>query len=1156
MSGKATREDFHCECQRLPLVSREKAWRTHDCCPSTHPFVANGFAIFRVIFTKKCYRRKKLFVPGKMYAKGRSMPGPLSMAKLALNSLLVFLACLTTTGSAQTLEETFRNPPDQTRPWCYWYWISDNISKEGVTKDLEAMARVGIGTALIGNQWFEDQPQGPVPVLSDEWSDITVHAIREGKRLGVDIGLFNCPGWSMSGGPWVKPEQSMRYLASSEQRVSGPLRFSQTLPAPGADFQDVALLAIPVPPGEDQKLSAREPSVTCSPENTDGKNLVDGDRNTGLNLPRLSRKQPLQVEISVAEAFTARSVTLVPGDGDFRTQVEIQAWLGGKYQTIRKGKYDRRNKKTNVGPMPDGDVVFSIPPTTTDRFRLIFSGREGGKDIGSISEVEISSAARVEYFVEKQLGKMFPQPLPLWGDYLWPAAPDPEATEFAVAPEQVLDFTGKEAFDLPAGEWIVQRIGMLSTGVENSPAAPNGTGLEVDKLNRRHVRPHFDAFVGKLLQRLSAEERKTLKYIVGDSYEKGSQNWTDDLQDKFKLAYGYDPVPYLPTLGGRVIKTAEASDRFLWDLRRLVADLVADEYVAGLRELCNENNMQLWLENYGHWGFPSEFMRYGGQCDQVAGEFWVTGSLGNIECRAAASTAHAYGKPMVYAEAFTSGQNWQYAPFDLKRRGDWAFTEGINHFVLHLYIQQPDDTAPGMTAWFGTEFNRHNTWFDEGRDWLDYLRRCHVMLQQGLHVADFAYFIGEDAPIMTGTRQPMQPAGYDFDFVNGEVITQRMSIKDGRWTLPDGKSYSVLVLPPLKTMRPAVITKLRDLVAAGGVLYGELPERSPSLKNAEEADQIVERLAAEISSGDFRFFASGDLQDVMNELEIGPDLSGIDPGDTLWIHRQTPEMDVYFVSNQKNESVDLQPVFRVPADREPEFWYADTGKIERMGKFSAVDHGIEVPLSLDPYGSVFVVFRKPSLAADLPRKTQSVGVKSEKSLNENTWTLSFQPGRDVPEQIKLDRLAMWTESDDKAIEHYSGTAKYRTEFELTTDWQASAGERTVLDLGKVAPMARVTLNGKDLGLLWKPPYRMDVTDNLVAGKNTLEIAVTNLWANRMLGELKYPDGFADSEGNNTFHPKSSIKSRGLDKRTVTPSGLSGPVRIEQQMHEPLTQAKK
>lgn len=893
------------------------------------------------------------------------------------------------------------------------------------------------------------------------------------------------------------------------------------------------------------KLSARNPTVSASPAIDHPEFAVDGDLETGLPL---SSKETVQLDIQVSEAFTARSATLFPGIGDFKTRIEIQAWEEGGYQTIREVKYDRRNGSPGVGPMPKGAVYVALPPTKTDRFRLIFSPRaeaRGSAKVGTIAEVEILSAARVEYAVEKQLGKMFPKPLPLWGDYLWPDPPEPNGE--AIDPRKVINLTGQDTVELPAGEWVIQRIGMLSTGVENGPAAPHATGLEVDKMNRAHLEPHFDAFVGELLRRLTPEERTTLKYVVGDSYEKGPQNWTDDLENIFQETYGYDPIPFLPVLSGRVVGNAETSDRFLWDLRRLVADRVADEYVGGLRDLCHEHNLKLWLENYGHWGFPGEFMRYGGECDLVAGEFWVTGTLGNIECRAAASTAHAYGKPMVYAEAFTSGVNWDYAPFDLKARGDWAFTEGINHFVLHLYIQQPDEVAPGMNAWFGTEFNRHNTWFYEGKEWFDYLRRCHVLLQQGLHVADFAYFIGEDAPIMTGTCQPALPKGYDFDYINAEVILERMSVKDGRWTLPDGKSYAVLVLPPLQTMRPAVLQKLSDLVKAGGVLYGDAPLRSPSLHDVENADRRIAQYSDELwekgNVGKGHVFRGVELSQVLDELQLGPDVSCVDDS-VLWIHRQTPEMDIYFLSNQQKETVQIEPVFRVAEARQPELWYADTGKMERVGEYTRNENGIRVPLTLDPAGSVFVVFRKPGASADLPVRKPLGDLESVIALDDQAWSLEFMPGRDVPEHIKLDRVGFWTELEDEAIVHYSGTATYRTSFKLSRDWKPEPGERVELDLGEVGEIARVHLNGTELGLLWKPPFRMEVSDALKAGTNELTIDVTNLWSNRMVGEQKYPDGFPGREGRKEFHPKSSIPGRGLEKRTIQPSGIAGPVRIE------------
>lgn len=1108
---------------------------------------------------------------------------------------------------AQSLQRQFTDPPPHSRPWCYWYWINNHISKEGVTKDLQAMADVGIGTALIGNQYFDGDGSGPVEMLSEQWWDVTVHAVREGKRLGVDIGLFNCPGWSQSGGPWIKPEQSMRYIASTEVQASGPVSFNQILPAPQGDFQDVAVLAFAVSKANEKPLNTRGATITCSPEVKNPIHLIDGDLDTIASLS-LSKKRPAQqVDLQVRQPMTARAVVLRPRQAFFKAKVTVWAWVDGDYKVVRKGKYDRRRNADNVGPMPRGALYLSLPEVKSDRFRIVLSDyRAGHGDQGTeFAEIEILSAAKVEYAVEKQLGKMHPTPTPKWGDYSWPpAATDSQSqTEAAsgasIDPTTVLDLTdrldsdGRLICEIPSGDWVIQRIGMLPTGVKNSPAAPNATGLEVDKMNRQHLDSHFDAFVGELLSRLTPEEKTAFKYVVADSYEMGSQNWTDNLQETFKEKYGYDPLPYLPVLSGRVVGDPLASDRFLWDLRRLVADQLADQYAAGLKQRSNEHGLKTWLENYGHWGFPGEFMRYGGACDLVSGEFWATGTLGNIECRASASTAHAYGKKIAYAEALTSGQNWELTPYLMKARGDWAFTEGINHFVLHVNIQQPDQQMPGINAWFGTEFNRHNTWFYQGKDWIDYLRRCHVLLQQGLHVADFAYFIGEDAPIMAGTRQPQQPDGYDFDFINAQVLLERMSVQNGRWTLPDGKSYAVMVLPPLKTMRPAVLDKFQELVAAGGILYGEAPQRSPSLQDAAEADVLiqatVEKMWQGMNAGDSgtRSFGKGkviqgaELKSIMEAINLPQDVANIDPAAVLWTHRQSDELDVFFVSNQRLKPVQLDPVFRVAADRQPELWHADSGRMEKTVHFQSVENGTRVPLRLGPAGSVFVVFRKTANAVSNPvveikgpqsltvlaengnafayakvagkyellRSDQSVDQIDVESLPEplrlssKGWSLEFMPGRDTPKSIELNDLGYWTDSETLSVVHYSGTAGYCKTFEFPEDRLSQKDLRFELNLGAVDPMARVWLNGVDLGLLWKPPFVVDVTDQLRAGKNELKVDVTNLWSNRLVGEMKYPGGFP-GQAKNEFTPTWLSKRKLKKGRGIQPSGLAGPVEMK------------
>jgi hypothetical protein len=894
---------------------------------------------------------------------------------------LIALALLPfNTPAADSLERGFAQPPDSTKPWCYWYWITDNISREGITKDLEAMKRAGISQAFVGSIYLDEVKHGTVKALTEEWWGMVEHAIREGGRLGVDVGLFNCPGWSQSGGPWIKPDQAMRYVVSTERRVKGPLRFAEKLAPPREPFQDMAVLAFPAPQNDADTIAAHSPRVTCTPVVDSAERLADGDRKTAVMFPKGAGqgKTSFTVDLEAAAPFTARSLVLYPAETPFAAQCELQAaGEDGIFHKVREFPLDRSNTNVHVGPIQCGPVAVAFPAQTAKRFRLVITDL---RNKGGLAEIELSGAARLERFVEKQLGKMHPTPLPMWDTYLWPVTAEPESPGFAVPSGTVLNLSDKLAadgtlrWDVPAGDWVILRTGMTPTGTRNSPASPEGQGLEVDKMNRAAAQAHFDAYIGKLLQRMPPADRKAFKYVIADSYEMGSQNWTDGFNELFRKRYGYDPLPWLPVLTGRLVGNADQSDRFLWDLRRLVADRVAYDYVGGLREACHRHGLKLWLENYGHWGYPAEFLQYGGQTDEVSGEFWATGDLGSIELRCASSAAHTYGKPIVHAEAFTSGVLFESTPWSLKRRGDWALTEGINHWVLHVYVHQPwDDRRPGVNAWFSTEFNRHNTWFEQSREWIDYYRRCDFLLQQGRHVADVAYFIGEDTPKMTGIRKPALPPGYNFDYINAEVIEQRLKVKDGRFILPDGMSYRVLVLPELDTMRPELLAKLRDLAKAGGAILGPPPSRSPSRQGYPECDAQVKKLAAELwgredkaprgassrlTTHASRIFRDTELQPVLNALGIAPDFSGADPKQILWTHRSSREADIYFLSNQGEQAAAITPVFRV-SGKVPELWDAVSGRAVKTAAFEPVEGGMRVPLELGPRGSLFVVFREP-----------------------------------------------------------------------------------------------------------------------------------------------------------------------------------------------------
>ncbi|MGN6552466.1 MAG: glycosyl hydrolase [Verrucomicrobiota bacterium] len=1052
---------------------------------------------------------------------------------------------------ADPLEAGFSKPPAETKPWCYWYWIDDQISKDGITRDLEAMARVGIGEALVGNIFLGDSPGGKVKVLSEEWWQLVEHAIREGGRTGVNIALFNSPGWSQSGGPWIKPEQAMRYLVSSETRVSGPAHFSQKLAVPKEPFQDVAVLAFPAPEADNDSLAARSPRVTCTPPVKGAEKLVDGDLETFVTFPDRAggRRDPFTVEIETAQPFTARSLMIHPAAQPLGAEVRFEtADLNGKFHTVRQFKFDRSNLALGVGPIARGPVTIAFAPITAKKFRLVFTDLFGRGKIAALAEINVSGAAQLESFVEKQLGKMHPTPAPLWDAYLWPTQAEPDSPKFAVRPDAVrdlssqLDADGTLHWDVPAGDWVIQRTGMTPTGTQNSPTSPEGRGLEVDKMNRQFAQAHFNAFVGELLKRMPASDRKAFTRIVADSYEMGSQNWTDGFGKPFAERYGYDPKPWLPVLSGRIVGSADQSERFLWDLRRLVADRIATEYVGGLRDASHQEGLGLWLENYGHWGFPSEFLKYGSESDRIGGEFWVRPSRGFIECRAASSCANTYGKALVSAEAFTGGPSFRNAPRQLKALGDWAFCQGINHFVLHVYIHQPwENRVPGVNAWFGTEFNRHNTWFEQSRAWIDYLRRSCWLLQQGTRVADVAYFIGEDAPKMTGVQNPKLPAGRDFDFINAEVIEKNLAVKAGLLTLPHGVSYRALVLPEQATMRPELLRKISELIKAGATVVGLPPSRSPSLENFPKSDSQVKALAQEIWGSDTvglagehpfgkgRVVWGKTLEQIFAADDFPSDLEfrGTTQTNFLFTHRVSKEADIYFISNQADASQKVDCVFRI-AGRQPELWDAVTGEHRPLTEWSLREGRTAVPLEFAAHQSWFVMFRE---AANAPTK-RDVNFPADRLLTEiaGPWEVSFAPGWGAPERVTFDQLTDWTKRAEDGIQHFSGKATYRKTFDLP---EKATGAMS-LDLGDVRDLATVRVNGRELATLWTAPWRVDISSAVKPGRNTLEIEVVNEWNNRLVGDAALP-----AEQQRT----SLTKKRFNAKSPLLPSGLLGPVTL-------------
>ncbi|MDR2469907.1 MAG: glycoside hydrolase family 2, partial [Tannerella sp.] len=900
------------------------------------------------------------------------------------------------------------------------------------------------------------------------------------------------------------------------------------------DFQDVKVLAFPVNADAMQNLFETKGAKISVSKNV---------KLAGNNRYQFLDSEEAFVELTLPDARPARSFTLSINNNIFRAGIELQAGDGSGFRTVKKlaRVLDRTDNALCRGFLPYSPLTMNFDETTAKTWRVVF-GKPGGD---ATFELSLAQRPVVERYAEKTFAKMFNSMTPPWDAFMWEAQ-TADAT-LSINPSEVRDISsnlaadGTLTWDVPEGEWVILRTGMLPTGVQNSPSPAGASGLEVDKINRKHVEFHHEQFIGEVVRRIPPEDRKTFKINVLDSYEKGGQNFTDDFIEIFKQRYGYDPTPFLPAYYGYAVGSPELSDRFLWDMRRLVADRIAHEYIVAMREKSHRDGMTVWLENYGSWGFAGEFLQYGGQTDEIGGEFWLGGYLGSQENRCATSCAHIYGKPKVWAEAFTSGGgHYTLYPGGIKQLGDWAFSEGITAYLLHVYIQQHlNNDYPGIDAWYSVQFNRKNTWFSHLDLFTTYIRRCGHMLEQGLDVADVAYYIGEDAPKMSGITDPPLPAGYHCDFINAEVLLRDASVRDGKLTLPHGTQYRVLVLPPQEDMRPEVLTKIASLVNDGAIVIGSPPRRSPSMENYPQADKDVQALAAKLwgdkpekthACGQGKILTNTSMEEVFEMINLPPDFAVDKNAPVLYTHRRNGDTDIYFVTNQSEQRIEISPRFRVTGKR-PEFWDAVSGTHRPLPAFIQDDATTAVPLQLEASESAFIVFRSKgapksaALADNFPEPRLLAEVTTP-------WNVQFESDeikRGPAAPVVFQTLSDLSKNDDPQIKYFSGITVYKTSCKVQTSDLKK--ERAYIDLGRVGVMAKVKINGTYAGGAWTAPWRVDITDFVKDGDNDIEVETVNTWANRIIGDRQLPE--AERKLKISRGPESGLME----------SGLIGPVKI-------------
>jgi hypothetical protein len=929
---------------------------------------------------------------------------------------LALLLAISLPAWAGNLADDFRNPPASARPWVYWFFMDGNISREGITADLEAMQQVGIGGVIL-MEVDVGVPPGPVKFMSEPWRALFKHAVTEAERLGLQITLNAGPGWTGSGGPWVKPEQSMQHIVASETNVAGGRRFDGLLPQPP-----------PRPPFFGPVPSELEP--------------------------------------------------------------------------LRAGFY--RDVAVLAFPSPEGEHRIADLDDKALYVRAPYSSQPGVKPY-----------------------------LPAPAEY--PALP----AGTTIARDRIVDLTdrigadGRLTWDVPEGRWTLLRFGRVTTGANTRPAPQPALGFECDKFDPAALDAHFDAFIGALLREVGPRpnDRKagwTMLHI--DSWEMGSQNWTAKFRDEFQRRRGYDPLPYLPVMTGRIVESLEISERFLWDVRQTAQELVVENHAQHLKTLAHDHGFGLSIEPYDM--NPCSDLSLGGVADVPMCEFWAQGYGFNtaFSCIEAVSIAHTLGRPVVAAESFTSDDKeaWRLHPGAMKPQADWAFCMGINRLVFHRYAHQPWlDRTPGMTMGpYGVHYERTQTWWPMVKAWHEYLARCQAMLQRGQPVADICYLAPEGAPhvfrppasALQGAGAVPDRRGYNFDGCAPETLLAGATVKDGQLVLPGGVSYRVLVLPMMETMTPSLLGKVRGLVEAGATVIGPRPLKSPSLSDYPRCDQQVQRLAAElwgpgsavgagrvviekatVSQPYAPLYGHYDsVAEVLGRMGVPPDFES--DGNLRYTHRHDGGTDIYFVANPAEKEVAAQCTFRV-AGKQPEIWDPVTGAMHAAEELEEKDGRTLVRLSLEPGGSVFVVFgRNGEMALKSRRDTADASVKAE---IRGPWQVQFQPGRGAPENVMMKQLIDWSQHPDPGVKYFSGQATYRTTFSLDPKLEAK-DSRWMLDLGQVFVCAQVKLNGQDLGILWRSPFQVEITRAMKPGENILEITVANLWPNRLIGDQTLP----------------------------------------------------
>ncbi len=1016
-------------------------------------------------------------------------------------------ACAVSVMTCAGVREQFADPPPESRLQAWYHWTTTGITDECLAADLKAMGELGVGTAHVFMPGQRELPPNTQP-LSDEWWKCWETAIREAKKNDIRLGFHNCPGWSSSGGKWIKPEDSMKVLvaaATDVESLAKPAKLARPAAQHGF-YRDIAVYAFPIP----------KPAV---PEKVTGDFVADFEAfrrgEKPLAVPIAPEDHGGSFVFEYARPIAPTSLVTCWNESQFYLDLEVSASVDGTtWKTLATRGYRLFNCQLTPKVLPLAKCppsrffrikVTPVPPPPWVRYCRRALASAEFTSLPLVSDIDDKNGASVAIAYRPPAD---------------PAAPGiardaiRDLTRY-LKPDGTLDAVAQERDPPETGCWRVLRVGYTTSGKMCAPAPGNLRGLECDKLSKKGLDAHWPHMPHKMIN--APGGKGTVAVAIIDSWEVGGQNWTEDFPDEFKRRRGYDIRPWLPAMAGYTVGTAGETAKFLFDVQRTVSDLMAENYYDYFAELCHREGVKAATESYGG---PFDYLRCFVSTDIPTGEFWL-GRSPHGSPRIAASAGHLHGRRQIAAEAFTTEAKegrWQITPHELRVNGDRGWLDGISQLVYHSYLQQPFmNVQPGFSLdRHGTQFNRHTTWWPEGKWWAEYVHRGQFLLQSGEPKADVLILAGDSAPNLHEYQEELVKAGYNYDRCGVADLWCLTAVAQERdppagcgVAMPGRLPYEVLWLGEDHYLTCATLRKVKSLLNAGARVAGVRPRDTPTLSdNPSEWRELVDS----IWGGNYPNLktANSSLAAVRAFGVRAPAESG---GALSALRRVIEGRDFYFIVNGKTNAFDGVVSFK--GTGRPERWDAKSGKIEPLPWYEDETGRVKAQIALRPDESMFVSFREPR-EGERPLRSRSsatlpYGEPPSRRLMDvsSDWTVVSFTGKNPPAAPRaFPKLVGWNTSSDEKLKYFAGRAMYEKKIDL-----GSVKEPCELDLGDVRELANVWADGQFLGCLWEAPYRVALPASVRGKAVTLRVEVVNTWPNRLIGDaIARTRGAAEPKG--------------------------------------------